>query len=260
MQHLNTLFVGKVLLHFQELDSTNSHAQELLAKSKPVEGTIVLASAQPQGRGQHGSRWESEPGKNLTLSLILYPDFLPAWRNFVLNKAVSLAVRDCIAAFLPQKNVAIKWPNDIYVGDKKIGGILIQNTLKQSMIASTIIGIGLNINQTQFSAAVPNPTSLQLESGSEFALETVLAALAQRLEQYYLQLRAGNWEQLDIFYLQRLYRLGTNSVFQRIDGTVFRGVITGISDSGRLQISHDDFVETFDLKEVSFVFSHNPNK
>lgn len=213
----------------------------------------MLASAQPQGRGQHGSRWESEPGKNLTLSLILYPDFLPAWRNFVLNKAVSLAVRDCVAAFLPQKNVGIKWPNDIYVGDKKIGGILIQNTLQQSTIASSIIGIGLNINQTVFSEAVPNPTSLQLESGNEFALETVLASLAQRLEQYYLQLRAGNWEQLDVLYLQKLYRLGINSVFQRIDGTVFRGVITGISDSGRLQISDDDFVETFDLKEVSFV-------
>jgi BirA family biotin operon repressor/biotin-[acetyl-CoA-carboxylase] ligase len=253
LHHLNTLFVGKVLLQFHELDSTNSFAQELLAKSKPVEGTIVWTLAQPQGRGQHGSKWESEPGKNLTLSLILYPIFLPAWRNFALNKAVALAVRDFVSAYLPEKNVSIKWPNDIYVGDRKIGGILIQNTLQQSTIASTIIGIGLNINQVSFSSQIPNPTSLQLESAQSFELTALLPVLAQHLEQKYLQLRANNWEQLDAVYLQRLYRLGVQSVFQRIDGTVIRGVITGISDSGRLQISHDDFVETFDLKEVSFI-------
>ena len=162
MPNKNTLFVGKVLVELPRLTSTNLYAQELLSKSKPSEGTVISTSDQYAGRGQIGSGWESEAHKNITLTFIFYPAFLPIRQQFQLTQAISLGVKDCIEHFVP-KNVKIKWPNDIYINDKKTCGILIQNTLSGAQISSSIIGIGININQTHFQTNPPNPTSFKLE-------------------------------------------------------------------------------------------------
>lgn len=254
LQHPNTLFVGKVLLRFANLPSTNRYAQELLTKSKPIEGTAVWADQQPQGVGQHGSRWESAPGQNLTISLILYPHFLPAARNFALSQAVAVAVRQAVASLLPTRPVAIKWPNDIYVGDRKIAGLLIQNTIQGQQLASAIVGIGLNVNQVEFSPDIPRPTSLQRETGHLWDRESVWAQLAQALEATYLQLRAGQLEQLHTEYQKFLFRRAEVAFFQRPSGEVFAGKIRGVTPAGLLHLEQDQGEAFFDLKEIGFVF------
>lgn len=254
LQEQNTLFIGKVLLHHDELSSTNTYAQELVAKSKPIEGTVISTFRQPQGRGQVGSKWESEPDKNLTLSVVLYPVFLAPWQNFALNKAIALAVRHFIAALVPQQPVKVKWPNDIYVGTRKICGILIQNSLSRNTLASSIVGIGVNVNQTIFSKDIPNPSSLQMENGKEYDLYSLIPLLCQHLELMYLRLKSGHFAELDAEYLQHLYRYQESTLFQRVNGTIFWGKISGISGSGQLLIVPEDGLEeSFDLKEISII-------
>jgi len=154
----NNLFIGKVYIKLNEVNSTNEYAKVLLSKNKPSEGTVIFAHYQTNGKGQFGKTWKSEKGKNLTFSIILYPNFLEAKRAYSLNQAVSLGLKDCIES---QKiPVSIKWPNDIYYHDKKLGGLLIENGLVGENINYSIIGIGLNVNQTTFSQEIPNPTSL----------------------------------------------------------------------------------------------------
>lgn len=254
MQQQNTLFIGKVLLHHEELPSTNTYAQELIAKSKPIEGTVISTFRQPQGRGQVGSKWESEPDKNLTLSIILYPDFLPPQQNFALNKAVALAVRHFVAELVQLQPVWIKWPNDIYVGARKICGILIQNSLNRNTLASSIVGIGVNVNQTIFSKDIPNPSSLQLENGKEYDLPALIPLLCHHVEAMYLRLKSGQFANLDAEYLQHLYRYQQPTLFQRSNGEVFWGSISGISEMGKLLIRLEEGgEEAFELKQVSIV-------
>ncbi|MCB0573965.1 MAG: biotin--[acetyl-CoA-carboxylase] ligase, partial [Saprospiraceae bacterium] len=181
----NTLFIGKVYHRFDQLPSTNDHAAELIAKSTPPEGTVIRAASQTAGRGQFGSRWESAAGKNLTLSVILYPDWLEAGAQFHLSMATALALHDTVYSIVqnlpdesllkagepstvyrlpstvhrPPSTVKIKWPNDLYLGDRKAAGILIQNSLSGAHLQSSILGIGLNVNQPEFDPSLPNPGS-----------------------------------------------------------------------------------------------------
>jgi len=247
----NTLFVGKVLLEFQELPSTNLFALELLSKSRPAEGTAISAANQTEGRGQIGSKWLAEPGKNIALSIIFYPFFLKAVQQFSLSQAVALALHDWASALLSQP-VYLKWPNDLYIGDRKAGGVLIQNAISGSTLQSSVVGIGVNVNQTVFDENLPNPTSLKLAGkGSDFDLQSLQQQLFQQLEYRYLQLKNGHAEAIATAYHERLYGLGLLKHFERADGSTFRGSICGTTDSGRLRIIDELGAEhTFDLKGV----------
>ena len=128
MRNKNTLFIGKVFQHFASLESTNQYAVDLISKSKPIEGTVISTFNQTKGRGQIGSTWESAIGKNITLSVILYPSFLPIQKQFYLNQIVALAVKDLLQAYT-SKVVQVKWPNDVYIHEHKTAGILIQNSV-----------------------------------------------------------------------------------------------------------------------------------
>ena len=249
MLDTNTQFIGKVLHSFDELPSTNLLAMELLSKSRPTEGTVISTYNQTAGRGQIGRTWESEPGKNLTISIFFYPNFLPAIHNFQLNKTFALGVRDAVASCIPELSVKVKWPNDIYVENRKISGILIQNMLQKSQIQSTVLGIGLNINQAHFDTA-PNATSLFLETGNFFDLDYILLQLCCHLENRYMQLKIGQHDILHADYLKYLYRREEPTLFQRKDLSVFQGTITGIDSSGRLMIVSDAGEAYFDLKEI----------
>jgi BirA family transcriptional regulator, biotin operon repressor / biotin---[acetyl-CoA-carboxylase] ligase len=247
----NTLFVGKVFLELQNLDSTNTHAIELLSKNKPSEGTVISAWNQVDGKGQIGRKWQSEAGKNLTFSIIFYPKFLPAKLQFLLSQTIALGVYDFVSQFIG--NVKVKWPNDIYVGDKKICGILIQNMLSGVTIQSSVIGIGININQAEFDSNIPNPTSLSLEVNKEFELTLLLESLCEKVETRYLQLRAGNFALIQESYLKNLYRFQEQSLFQYPGGEIFSGKIVGLTESGKLIIHHNNGEEVFDLREVIFL-------
>jgi BirA family biotin operon repressor/biotin-[acetyl-CoA-carboxylase] ligase len=248
----NTLFVGKKVVYLPVCQSTNDISAELL-REEPSEGTIVITDKQTKGRGQRGNTWEAEPGNNLTFSLILKPEFLTAMQQFALNQAVSLALYETVQQLLPSSEVSVKWPNDIYVGKRKIAGVLIENTLAGSQLRYSIIGIGLNVNQREFQH--PQACSLHTENGQQYALPEVLEMLAIRLEQYYIQLRQGLTSQLRTAYEKRLYLKEKSALF--IDLTqgksvVFQGFIKGVDPIGRLQIETMNTLKLFSFKEVAY--------
>lgn len=248
----NTLFIGKVLLHYRALESTNLTAIEYLSKNTPSEGTTIYTYQQHGGRGQIGSKWESEPDKNVALSTILFPDFLPSRRQFLLSQTVSLAIYDFLSTYITS-NLRIKWPNDLYVGNKKIGGILIQNVLSGARLQSSVVGIGININQTVFLSDAPNPVSLKEITKETYHLDSLVEELCRAFDLRYRQLRAGKYEEIERTYLQRLYRYGEEAIFQRDNLGIFVGQITGIASDGKLQIMTQKGMEEFALKEVRFV-------
>lgn len=244
----NPLFIGKVLHDFENLPSTNEYAIELLSKSKPSEGTAISTYNQTRGRGQIGSKWESQAGRNLSISVILYPNFLKAQEQSLLNQCIAIACRSFLDKYLAAE-VALKWPNDLMVKRKKIGGILIQNALSGSQIQSSVIGIGVNINQRQFSAA-PNPTSLALLNNQFYELNELRSALFAEIEQQYLRLKAGRFQEIKADYLRHLYRLGEKCLFERNNQELFRGTIVGITPVGQLLIETNSGQEAFGIKEI----------
>ena len=229
--------------------STNSLATELIRNKDLAEGTIVITNNQTAGKGQRGNIWEAEPGKNLTFSIILKPSFLLATDQFYLTIVVSLALRDFLTARLTAE-VKIKWPNDILVVNKKICGILIENSLSVDAIQHSIIGIGLNVNQKIFS--ITGPTSMGLSAEHDFDLVWELNLLLEKFEGYYLLLRSGKKEWLKQEYLNHLYWIGEPHEFRAKDEQ-FIGVITGVDKNGRLTIMRDGKEISADLKEITFV-------
>ncbi len=171
------LFVGQNLITIKEVDSTNNFLKNLSSNSKPLpEGTVIMAESQFAGRGQQQNRWHTEPGKNLTFSILLNPVFLAATNQFDLTRVVSLGVFDALKPLLGE-NLKIKWPNDIYYDDKKLGGILIESVLQGSQLKQAIIGIGLNVNQQVFPEWVPNPTSVKQILQQDYDLTLLLSQI-----------------------------------------------------------------------------------
>lgn len=248
---MTTLFIGKNLIDLEKVDSTNNHAKNLLLKEKPAEGTLIVAKEQYSGRGQMGNEWKTESGSNLTLSIILYPDFLEADKQFFLNMAISLGVKDFCETILNDE-VKIKWPNDIYYHDSKLGGILIENTINGSRISSSVIGIGINVNQKKFDPSLSNPTSLYLISNEEYKLPDLVEQLCSFIEKYYLQLRQQHYNFLDKGYMVSLYRYQQTYEFKKGD-QVFKGEINGVTKDGKLLIHSGGKELRFAFKEVEYV-------
>jgi len=245
--------MGKVLLRYNSLDSTNLEAQKLISQAnKPIEGTTILAELQTDGRGQRGNTWESPTGQNLLCSFILYPKHLLPKQQFILNIITSLSLLDLIE-YYHINDVTIKWPNDIYVDDKKIAGILIQNNVSNQNIVSTIIGIGLNVNQTIFDSSLPNPSSLAVKANRQFDKGTIFENLAFFLEKRYLQSKTTNGvQELRKAYTNRLFRLDIVSTYL-IDGKHLAGIIKGIDPIGGLILQMEEHTRVFDFQELKFV-------
>lgn len=246
----NTIFLGKDVHFLPECHSTNDTALKLVRERQAKEGTIVICENQTQGKGQRGNRWLSEPGKNLTFSLVLRPAFLDISEQFYLNMAVSNSIRKLLQEYVP--NLQVKWPNDLVVpGFGKIGGILIENTISGEGWENAVVGIGLNVNQLKFNAS--GATSLSLLTGSHFNLEELFRLLVTQLEQGYIQLKKGNWKEIKAEYLHNLFLKDVFSKFSS-EGKEFFGIITGISQEGKLEISLKNGDQVlFGLKEVSFL-------
>ena len=220
----------------------------MVPQGQLLEGSIVITDEQTSGRGQRGNAWEAAKRQNLTFSVMLKPSFLPLSSQFYLNIFSSLAIADTLFGYVPE-GLAIKWPNDIYVGQAKLGGILIENTIRGHMIEHSIIGIGLNINQKDFSS--PKASSMALICGREFILEDILAELLAHLENRYLQLKGRHYSRLKTEYLENLYWMGEKRIFKDTD--YFEGTICGIDETGQLMVETATGVRRFGVKEVSFV-------
>jgi len=257
---LQTLFIGHPIKMLEQVNSTNSFAFDLIRESSPAEGYVVWAKEQFAGRGQRGTAWSSEPGSNLTFSVILRPHFLPIDRQFQLTKAIALGVAGFISHCLENHtDVSIKWPNDIYVKNCKIAGILIENVLEQSTIKYSVVGIGLNVNQMVFDPSLPNPISLKMLTGKEFNLEDCLMQLCSFIEKQYLNLRATGYQQIDEAYHNLLYRKGIWSDFNFKD-EIIQGQINGVNATGHLILKKRnilnnsyDTVEVADSKQLIFL-------
>ncbi len=245
-------FQNNIFLHFPHLESTNLYALNILSKSNPTEGTAISTYNQVNGRGQIGSKWESQPNKNISLSIILYPTFLDAKDGFLLNQAISLSVWE----FICLHNVAsakIKWPNDIYINDLKVAGLLIQNSIQGQQLQSSVVGIGININQEYFSKEIPNPTSLINETKKTFDLDELSAQLFDHVERNYFLLKSGNVKLIQKKYFSALYRLNVWTNFSKMDGTSFKGKIRSTSADGKIRIENEQgTIEAFNLKEVVY--------
>lgn len=221
---------------FDSLASTNQYC-ELLNLPEVEEFTVIVARSQSAGIGQRGNHWEAEPGKNLTFSLVLKPVFLPVADQYQLTQAVSLAVADWLAPLVPQgaSRVRIKWPNDIYVDNNKICGMLITNRVTGDRLSANIVGIGLNVNQRVFPDWVPNPTSLSLLTGREWPLEELLTGLLAAIQTRYEELRREPLGSLEAPYLARLLRRGEKATYLYQSQTI-EATITGVNRFGHLQL------------------------
>lgn len=205
-------------------------------------GTALMALTQTAGRGQRGNTWEAEPHRNITLSLMLRPEALPAARQFEISEAVALGVADLLDE-LGIEGVAVKWPNDVYVADRKIAGILIENAIGPgAMISRSIAGIGLNVNQTEFRSPAPNPVSVKQLTGREYDLRT----LAERMVALILQRMARGNNHAD--YRRRLWRGSGTWQWVTADGTPLTAAIADVLPSGHLVLT--GCPEPFAFKQV----------
>jgi len=263
----NTLFVGKVRIHLDKIDSTNKYATQLLKNESVREGTIISTTHQFAGKGQRGNTWESEIEQNITLSLILYPHFLLAYQQFLLSQSISLAIQSFATEILGE-GVFIKWPNDIYYRDKKITGILIENSLSGKNLASSIVGIGINVNQAHFSPTLQYATSFHQITGRRYDLSNLIQQLAHHIEARYLQLKTMQFDLIQHDYLSKLYRFNEWHSFEdTATKTSFLGKIVDVQKEGKLVIEVKDTTDggrrttdgfenekrVLGLKEVRFV-------
>jgi BirA family biotin operon repressor/biotin-[acetyl-CoA-carboxylase] ligase len=244
-----TLFLGKNLIDLPTCESTNLEAHAYLQNPFSVEGTVIITTNQTAGRGQRGNIWQAKAGENLTFSLILMPHFLTIAEQFKLNVMITVGMADALKKYVP---IQIKWSNDMYVNGKKLGGILIENSVQKNTLQNSIIGIGLNINQIEFELATA--TSLKKETNTEFDLQTILQEILVAIESRYLQLRSGQYDLLKTLYLQQLYRYQEWHFYQS-EQTIFKGMIIGIDEYGRLaiQVENEPKIRYFDVKEVAFL-------
>lgn len=246
------LKIGQSIIHFDQLPSTNAYALELLSEERPSEGTIITTDNQYRGKGQMSNTWESEPYKNVALSVVLYPQWLNVVDQWSLSAAISLAVFHTIDAYVPNR-VKIKWPNDIYIDDLKVAGILIQNQILGSRLSSSIVGIGINVNQETFVSDAPNPTSLLNQTQQHQDITSLIETLCENLTQQYHALRLGAFRQIESQYHDLLYRLGEVSSFRLSDGEGFVATIKGVTSKGQLRLSVEHEEHYFAMKEVSLV-------
>lgn len=240
------------IIHITETNSTNEHLNNLLKAEKLDEGSVLWADFQTAGKGQIGNSWESEKGKNLTFSMVLYPDFTEASQQFILSKLVSVAIVDVLREEIFE-NVQIKWPNDIYVGNKKIAGILIDNVLTGKYLSQTIIGIGLNVNQELFTSNAPNPISLKQITAKEYNLKELLERIKSRIILRYVKTCNEDDSSISEKYMQHLFWKDGFHNFKDNEG-IFSARIKTIKLTGHLVLEKaDGEIKSYAFKEVEFL-------
>jgi BirA family transcriptional regulator, biotin operon repressor / biotin---[acetyl-CoA-carboxylase] ligase len=245
------MLIGSNLLYYETLSSTNTEASRLLKSGEQTEGTVVYTGFQSSGRGQTGNRWESEEGKNLLFSTILYPRTVVPEDQFLISMTISLGICDFLDRYY--RGAEIKWPNDIYVGNDKIAGILIENSILGNMIENSVIGIGLNINQDKFKEILPNPVSLKMVTGRDHDTVKCLTELLHDLDKRYKELLYGDNRKIKTDYLSRLYRFMKWTLYKSGD-FVFTGRIIDVMVTGQISIEiKDGAVREFSFKEFIFL-------
>lgn len=253
---MELLIKDRLILQLDEVDSTNNYMRRIL-KEHPEEsslrdGSLIIADYQTSGRGQMGNGWHSDKGKNLLFSMLISPKELPANEQFVISRMASIAIKNMLDQFA--SDIRIKWPNDIYMEDKKIAGMLIENDVQGKNILHSIIGIGLNINQESFPDNLPNPVSLLQITGVEHDRDYLLDIFIREFFLLYREFQKGNIAEIEKEYMLDLYRVNDYYWFENSKGS-FRAKIDRVLPSGHLILKTigDDSERKYAFKEVSFI-------
>jgi BirA family biotin operon repressor/biotin-[acetyl-CoA-carboxylase] ligase len=252
--------IGERVIELDNIDSTNAYASQVFRSAEFEDGTVVWAHNQYAGRGQHDHSWISESGKNLTCTICLHPRFLPPDRQFQLNKAIALGAVDFLRHYLyiPESGqtnpeISIKWPNDLYAGNQKIGGILIENSIMGAILETSLAGIGVNINQTRFAPDIPNPVSFIHILRHETMLKDALLSLCRFLDHRYSVLKQTDTDVYDLEFDQNLLGFGQWRTFSS-GGELLEGKIRGVDLAGRLKVENrEGKTLLFYHKEIEYI-------
>lgn len=237
--------------HLEQLDSTNAYLQRKQSECD-IRNWVISASKQTAGKGMGNNGWESEVGKNLTFSLALDMSFLPAERQFLLSEAVPLGIIEVLDQLLPTEKLSIKWPNDLYYENQKLAGILINSTIKANMMDTSIIGIGLNVNQMQFQDWPTHPISMKQITGKDYDLQPLLEQIAEHVLIKVEQLKSDP-AIIEQDYLKRLFRYRTWADYE-VEGNVLRLFMTGIDTFGQLQlVDEQQELHQYEIKQIKFL-------
>jgi len=248
---MSTLFIGQKKIVLPTVDSTNNFAANLIKETNVVEGTVILSEKQTNGRGQSGNSWHSAYGDNVTCSYILCPKFLKVDHQFYISIITSLAISSTLKSY--GISPKIKWPNDILIGSRKVAGILIENTISGQTLNHSIVGIGLNVNQTSFELGL-SATSMANVTGQIQVKEQVLSRLSENLEKYYLQLRTGGEEALKEEYLSALIGYREQLKYRDVSsGETFVGTIVDIGNTGPVKLNTGSGIRSYYFKEVELI-------
>lgn len=251
----HTIFTGKRFIYLESTPSTNEYAHELITKTNPIDGTVIFADEQTKGKGQSGNSWHSEKGKSLTFSILFKTGFLKAVEQAYINFAVSLGILKALKEISGmEEDLYIKWPNDLYYKNQKLGGILIENTIKGQNLEYSVVGIGINVGKMHFPEGI-KAISLEDFSTQAVRVENVCEAICEGVEHYFLKLRKGRHEfnVLKEEYESQLLGKGKERSYELKDGSHFVAVIEGVDLYGRLLLNIKGETKAFDNKEVVFL-------
>ncbi len=238
-------------IYIAQTTSTNTSLAEICDRGEAANLSSVYTSFQTAGRGQRGNKWESEQGKNLLFSIVIFPERLMAKHHFILLQITALALYDILSEYTD--GISIKWPNDIYWRDKKICGTLIENDLKGIYIERSISGTGVNLNQKEFKSDAPNPISLSQITGDTYDIETILHKMLNATEKYYRMFEEGYSTAIRQKYLDAIYRKEGLHRYKDADGE-FEAAIADIEEDGRFVLQDKEGnIRKYLFKEVSYV-------
>lgn len=241
------------IIKLNATNSTNDYLKDLMRKQFLENFTVVIANNQEKGRGQRDAKWISEEGKNLTFSVLIRDLIVSPVELFSLNVAVAISVFETLN-LLTRKKIAVKWPNDIMADNKKIAGILIENSIQQSGEIYSVIGIGLNVNQINFNE-IKSVTSLKMLDKTDFNLDKVLNLLLENLLQNISLVRSKKSDLLWNNYLKNLFKKEIPTTFEDENQQKFMGIIKGVSSAGQLQVLlEDDSIKNYGVKEIKMLY------
>ena len=243
-------YIHKVI-RLSQVESTNTYVREL-SNNNPTSGTVVITACQSKGRGLQNNKWHSGDGQNVTFSLFLRDFKIDIKDIYHLNMIVALAIVDAVKTL--GLNAEIKWPNDIYIGKKKLCGILVENTLTSRSVSATIIGIGLNVNEESFPTNIPNPTSLRLETGVAFDIEDVFERILSAIDIKWDMLLSKDYGTIKKNYIDCLFQYNKVSKYMILKKQmVVDGTIIDVDSNGLVVLAYDDIIEAFGLKEIKYI-------
>lgn len=252
MQNNNIIF-------YNEIDSTSAELHRLLRDNTLPHGYCIITDYQTNGHGQASNRWESENAQNLLFSILLHPTAIPPSRQFIITEIVTMAITLTLKDEISDE-ISIKWPNDIYIGNKKVCGILIENSICGNRITNCIIGVGINVNQSVFTSDAPNPVSLKQISGKKHERKIIIEKIYNNILDIYNNIsnpdnQNNTQNLLHQYYMNHLYRRNGYHKYSDSKGHIFYGKIDHIDQQGFLYLKDKDTNQTlqFAFKEVKFL-------